>query len=381
MSARIGKRDASSWLPLAATIAMIPIRLQLRNFMCYRDDVPPLVLDSLHVACLCGENGAGKSALLDAITWALWGKARADSDDDLIALGRQEMEVELVFDVAGDRYRVVRKRERGAGKKAGKSLLELEVATSAPVRPEPVEGPGAAQGFRAITGNNTRETQQKLIALLHLDYETFVNSAFLLQGRADAFTVKSAGDRKQVLAEILGLGYYDRLERRARDQAGVRRADRLALQGALESIEAELARRPAYEQRAAQARESLAQREGEAQAASAELDRLRAAKQALDQQAASLKELRRRNDEAHRDLERLEQQAATLDHEIAAFEAVAREAKAITAGYTLFVDARERKDRLDEAARAYVEQSERVASLEREIAAARAKIERDESVL
>ncbi len=66
---------------------MIPIRLKLRNFMCYRDDVPPLSFAGIHTACISGDNGNGKSALVDAMTWALWGKARAKSDDDLVHLG------------------------------------------------------------------------------------------------------------------------------------------------------------------------------------------------------------------------------------------------------------------------------------------------------
>ena len=41
--------------------------------------------------------------------------------------------------------------------------------------------------------------------VLKLSYETFVNSAFLLQGRADSFTIKTPGERKRILAEILGL--------------------------------------------------------------------------------------------------------------------------------------------------------------------------------
>ena len=94
---------------------MIPVKLRLRNFMCYRDGVPELRLEGLHVACLCGANGAGKSALLDSMTWALWGKARAKSDDDLITIGRDEMEVELEFLAQGASYRVVRKRSRGRG--------------------------------------------------------------------------------------------------------------------------------------------------------------------------------------------------------------------------------------------------------------------------
>jgi exonuclease SbcC len=63
---------------------MIPIRLTLSNFMPYRDNVPTLNFSGIHTASICGENGSGKSSIIDAMTWALWGKSRARSDDDLI---------------------------------------------------------------------------------------------------------------------------------------------------------------------------------------------------------------------------------------------------------------------------------------------------------
>ena len=100
---------------------MIPLKLSLRNFMCYRDNVPPLLFEGIHIACPSGDNGQGKSALLDAITWALWGKARAE-DDELIHFGRDEMEVEFEFRVGQGHYRVLRKRERNKS-----TLLEFQV--------------------------------------------------------------------------------------------------------------------------------------------------------------------------------------------------------------------------------------------------------------
>ena len=89
---------------------MIPVRLSLRNFLCYRD-VEPLDFTGFHLACLSGENGHGKSAILDAMTWALWGKARAGTDE-LVHFNETEMEVEFEFASGKDRYRVIRKRTK-----------------------------------------------------------------------------------------------------------------------------------------------------------------------------------------------------------------------------------------------------------------------------
>src|SRR5205823_12773717 len=105
---------------------MIPIRLSLRNFMCYRDNTEVLDLTGIHLACLSGENGAGKSALLEAITWALWGKARDRFiDDELISKGATEMEVDFQFMLNGDAYRVIRKRAMKG--KVGTTVLEIQI--------------------------------------------------------------------------------------------------------------------------------------------------------------------------------------------------------------------------------------------------------------
>ena len=189
---------------------MIPLRLSLRNFLCYRENVPTLDFSGLHVACLCGANGHGKSALLDAITWALWGKARGtdrrgSSLDDLISYAADEMRVELDFQSGGNSYRVIRSHARGgARRRRGDSDLQLQVL-----------GEG---GALAINGNTTRETQAKIEQAVGLDYGAFINSAFLLQGRADEFSNKAPTERKEVLAKILGLDVYDRLQILARER-------------------------------------------------------------------------------------------------------------------------------------------------------------------
>ncbi|GAG62367.1 unnamed protein product, partial [marine sediment metagenome] len=128
---------------------MIPIKLKMRNFMCYRDNVPPLLFDGIHTACICGDNGNGKSALIDAMTWALWGRTRAKSDDDLIHLGQTEMEVEFDFAVGQQLYRIIRKHSKPKRRgRSGRTILEFQIATGG--------------SFRSITGDSITQTQQKI---------------------------------------------------------------------------------------------------------------------------------------------------------------------------------------------------------------------------
>ena len=118
---------------------LIPLKLTVKNFMCYRDNVPTLDLESIHIACLCGENGHGKSALLDAITWALWGHARTNRQDELIHQGQSDVSVELEFLARNQQYKVVRSHIRPGGSRQGKTDLNLSV--------------GCRDGFKAITCN------------------------------------------------------------------------------------------------------------------------------------------------------------------------------------------------------------------------------------
>ena len=70
---------------------MIPVRLQVRGFLSYRE-MTDLSFLGFDLACISGSNGAGKSSLLDAITWVLFGKARRN-DDAVIHNRSQEKEI------------------------------------------------------------------------------------------------------------------------------------------------------------------------------------------------------------------------------------------------------------------------------------------------
>src|SRR5690606_10044902 len=131
---------------------MIPVSLRLRNFLSYGTAAAELDFGAFSVACLSGKNGQGKSALLDAITWAIWGEARKSSgaqkpDDELLRIGARDMEVELVFDLEGTRYRITRTYHRSASGKTSKPGLEFHVF-------DPESG-----AFQPMTAESVRATQ------------------------------------------------------------------------------------------------------------------------------------------------------------------------------------------------------------------------------
>ena len=209
---------------------MIPVKLNIRNFLSYRENVPALDFTGLHVACLCGDNGHGKSALLDAITWCLWGQARGQVQDDLVSYGADEARVELDFEARDGRFRVIRSRRRAGGRRR-QGATDLQLATLA----------DDGSPMEVVSGNSVRETQAKIEQQVGMDYETFINSAFLLQGRADEFTSKTPADRKAVLASILGLDSYDRFQARARERVAGKRSETDRLSGSLQQMQSDLA--------------------------------------------------------------------------------------------------------------------------------------------
>jgi exonuclease SbcC len=301
---------------------MVPARLTLRNFLCYREPPesgPTVDFTGIRLACLTGENGNGKSALLDAITWALWGQARARTDDELIHLGRTEMEVELEFFSGEQTYRVIRKRKRGTQRSPGTTALEFHLAS-------PV-------GWKPLTANHVRETQQRIRDILKLDYETFVNSAFLMQGRADAFTTKTPGDRKRILGEILGLSRYDDLEQQARYERGLRDEQSRALSRELEDIAVELSREPALIEEHSQLVQDLAALAADLKRSAEALEDLRQTEKIAAIQRDQLEQSERRYREAEGEVERARDQIQRRRDEVARHEELTRRAPEIEDGF------------------------------------------------
>ncbi len=310
----------------------------MSNFMCYRDNVPPLSFEGIHTACISGDNGNGKSTLIDAITWALWGKTRAKSDDDLIHLGETEMGVEFDFAVGEENYRIIRrhsKPKRRSGQ--GRTMLEFQVATDG--------------SFRALTESSIAQTQQKITDTLHIDYTTFVNSALLLQGRADEFTIKRPVERKQVLADILGLSFYDKLEEEAKDRAKEREVAKAQLENATREIEQELSQKPNYETELEAGQSQLAVLEQEVAKQETKLKKLRQEKEALENKKAELAQLEEHLARTKRDLERWNDSAKEHRLRLKDYQALIAQRLTIDGGYARFSEAKKLNSELDQKLR------------------------------
>jgi DNA repair protein SbcC/Rad50 len=305
--------------------------------MCYRDSVPALDFSGIHLACLSGDNGNGKSAIIDAMTWALWGKARSKSADDLIHTTQNEMEVEFEFNVGPQLYRIIRKRSRPKKRSgAGQSSLEFQVKND--------------DGYQAVTGNTIDQTQEKIIETLHMDYDTFVNSAYLRQGHADEFTRQDPARRKEVLGSILGLDAYDTLEERAKELAHQHEADSALLENALKEIDAELTQKPAFEVELTQAQSALAELDKAAQEKESGLNTLRQKKELLEAKQAQYYELEKRLQGGGADLKRWEEQAAQHLAHTRQYEEIIGRRGDIESGYAQYTEIKKTVDDLDRKA-------------------------------
>lgn len=187
---------------------MIPLKLHIKNFLSYGSDTQIIDFTPHKLICLSGKNGHGKSALLDAMTWALWGQARKTNamnkaDQGLLRLGETHMMVLFDFSLDDTIYRIRREYSHSYGKPY--AALEFGIVN-------------ADDSVVPLTDKTIRSTQQVIENTLKLDFESFANSAFLRQGQSNEFSTKSPKERKEILASILGLNEYETVRKLAMEK-------------------------------------------------------------------------------------------------------------------------------------------------------------------
>lgn len=179
---------------------MKPVRLELQGFTAFRE---PAVLDfeGRRLFVITGPTGAGKSSLLDAMTWALFGQVPrvGASVAQLIAQGAPTMQVLLEFETRGRRFRIARRADvKGPGR----------------VRLERRDLSGAWEPL----ADRASDVRAHIERLLGMDYATFTRTMVLPQGAFDAFLRGEPRERREILSRLIGLDVYEA----ARQIAGAR---------------------------------------------------------------------------------------------------------------------------------------------------------------
>jgi DNA repair protein SbcC/Rad50 len=185
---------------------MRPVRIELEGFGSFRD---PTVVDlaDTELFVLSGATGSGKTTVVEAVVFACYGSVPRYDDRRLVApvinQGRNEARVRLTFTADERTYqatRVVRRTKQGA--------------TTKEARLEDVTGGGA----RTLAGN-ADELTSAVVGLIGLSFEQFTRSVVLPQGAFDRFLFAKPADRADLLVQLLDLGVYEDVGKRARTLA------------------------------------------------------------------------------------------------------------------------------------------------------------------
>ena len=182
---------------------MRPLSLQIEGFTAFRDR-QVVDFEPLDLFVITGPTGAGKTSILDAMVFALYGQVPRlggkQGTADLISLGQVEARVTFEFSITGKgRFRVARRLSRRAAQSA-----TLEV----------LDGTGWAP---ACTGA-VRECDRVLREQLGLDFDSFCKAVVLPQGEFHRFLKGDPKERRQVLVSLLGVSYFQKMGDLARSR-------------------------------------------------------------------------------------------------------------------------------------------------------------------
>ena len=166
---------------------MRPVRLEVEGFTSFRARTE-LDFSGLTMFAITGPTGAGKTSILDAIVYALYGRTPRLSDDfrELVSQGALTMRVALEFKAGGELYKVM----RVFGRKTDIRLERSEGGSWKPI------------------ADKVRQVNECIEQILGLDFNGFTRSVILPQGEFDEFLRGDPGARKKILTQLMGLEVY-----------------------------------------------------------------------------------------------------------------------------------------------------------------------------
>ncbi|GII20457.1 AAA family ATPase [Planosporangium mesophilum] len=217
---------------------MRPLRLDLAGFTVFRDHTTVDFTDADFFA-LVGPTGSGKSTILDAICFALygtvprWGDRRAIAN--ALAPSCTEARVRLVFESAGARYvltRVVRRDTKGsvATKNAAMELLPAGFDLSR------FDTGLSPEDLGDVVAGSPAEIEEAVQEIIGLPYEQFTKCVILPQGDFAAFLHAKPAERQKILVNLLGLDVYGQIRERANGVASEAEAQMKACDGLLAGL-------------------------------------------------------------------------------------------------------------------------------------------------
>ena len=216
---------------------MRPLRILMKGFGAFRE-MTEIDLSDVDLVALVGPTGSGKSTIIDAITFALYGTVARYEDNRLVApvinQTSNEARVSLDFELGGQVFTAVRIVRRTTG---GATTKEASLE----------------RGEEVLAGD-ARSMSQEVEALLGLDVDRFNRTVVLPQGKFAAFLHDKPSDRQTTLVQLLGVGLYRRIGKAARRRAARANAQAEVLRPDLASETRDLTdeRRGTLEKRVAQ---------------------------------------------------------------------------------------------------------------------------------
>lgn len=182
---------------------MRPLGIDVQGFTAFRE-LQELDLSEFGLFVITGPTGSGKTSLLDAMVFALYGRvprAGRHGMKDLISQGIAEARVKLEFSIDGQRYRVSRRLSHSQAQSATLERLQGDEWRS------------------AVNGSGVKAVDAEIVELLKLTYEAFTRAVVLPQGEFHQFLRGDRDERRKILTRLLGLDHYDEMGRRARARA------------------------------------------------------------------------------------------------------------------------------------------------------------------
>jgi DNA repair protein SbcC/Rad50 len=201
---------------------MRPLELFLEGFTSFRRE-QRLDFSELDLFAITGPTGAGKSSLLDAMTYALFGTTTRSGKQvgDLASQGSENLKVQLRFAVGSAQYRVTRRWRYRPKSPENKVILETWQ-----------NGDWETLGTSIVAVQNTIEQ------ILGMDFDTFTRAIVLPQGKFDEFIKGDTSKRREILRQLAGFEIFELMRKESNELAKLLKQEREMVERQLADLNA-----------------------------------------------------------------------------------------------------------------------------------------------